>query len=255
MDPVEKLKQNTGKPVDQLEYSRAIGCLMYAMTTTRPDIAYAVDRLSRFTSNPNLVNNLGTIARSKTKEFMEAIAAGADVSMIGNFGVGFYSAYLLEYLKERRLKDLIKKHSKFIRYPISLWVKKTTEKEKCDDEDEEEKKDEEGKVREVDEEKEKEEKKKKKIKEVTNEWSLVNKQKPIWMRKPEEITKEEYAAFYKSLTNDWEDHLSVKHFLVEGQLEFKAIHFVPKREPFDLFDTKKKPNNIKLYVRRVFIMG
>ena len=100
----------------------------------------------------------------------------------------------LEYLEERRLKDLIKKHSEFISYPISLWVEKTTEKEISDDEDEEEKKEEEGKVEEVDEEKEKEEKKKK-IKEVTNEWSLVKKQKPFWMRKPEEITKEEYAAF------------------------------------------------------------
>merc|ERR1719183_1305885 len=256
----------------------------------------------------DLVNNLGTIARSGTKAFMEALTAGADISMIGQFGVGFYSSYLvaekvvvytkhndddgyrwesqaggsftvtkdadadalgrgtkivlhlkddqMEYLEERRLKDLVKKHSEFISYPISLWTEKTTEKEVSDDEEEESKEgeEEEGKITEIKDEDEAKEKKKKTVKEVSHEWAIMNKQKPIWMRNPEEITKDEYAAFYKSLTNDWEEHLSVKHFAIEGQLEFKSVLFTPKRAPFDMFESKKKRNNIKLYVRRVFIM-
>merc|ERR1711998_195893 len=122
----------------------------------------------------------------------------------------------LEFLEERRIKDLVKKHSEFIQYPINLWVEKEIEKE-VEVSDEEEK---------TDENKEnisekKEEKKTKKIKEITHEWQFLNKNKPIWTRKPEEVTREEYASFYKSLTNDWEDHLAVKHFSVEGQLEFK----------------------------------
>ena len=275
----------------------------------------------------DLVNNLGTIAKSGTKAFMEALQAGADISMIGQFGVGFYSAYLvadtvqvyskhndddvmhvwesraggsftvtpcdadtavaplprgtrmvltlkddmLEYLEEQKLKDLVKRHSEFIDFPIQLWVETKVDKEVTDDDDDTDEEAEGGEKGDADGDAdgdgddddapvvedvaENEEKKTKTIQEISHDWENLNRQKPLWMRKPADVTSEEYASFYKALSNDWEEHAAVKHFAVEGQLEFRAVLFTPKRAPFDMFDggAKKKRNNVKLYVRRVFI--
>ena len=263
-------------------------------------------------SKNDLISSLGTIARSGTRQFVDLLSGGADISMIGQFGVGFYSSYLvankvvvisknnddeqyrwesianstfsivpdviledgsnklgrgtkmilylkdehIEFLEEKKLKDLIKKHSEFISFPIELWVEKSTEKEvEDDDDDEEPKKDEDKKDEDEPEVKDEEKPKKtKKVKEVYHDYERVNNTLPIWMKKKEDLSKEEYASFYKSISNDWEEHLNVVHFSMEGNLEIKGVLFVPRRAPFDLFESKKKKNNLKLYVRRVFIM-
>ncbi|KAI8548949.1 hypothetical protein RHMOL_Rhmol07G0313200 [Rhododendron molle] len=265
----------------------------------------------------DLIKNLGTIAKSGTSAFVEKMQASGDFNLIGQFGVGFYSVYLVadyvevisknnddkqyvweskadgafavsedtwneplgrgteirlhlreeagEYLEESKLKELVKRYSEFINFPINLWASKEVDVEVPADEDEssdeeettdtseEEKEDEE---KEEDEEGEKKPKTKK-VKETTHEWELLNDVKAIWLRNPKEVTEEEYTKFYHSLAKDFGDEkpMAWSHFNAEGDVEFKAVIFVPPKAPHDLYESYYNANksNLKLYVRRVFI--
>ncbi|KAL8446500.1 hypothetical protein Emed_004954 [Eimeria media] len=255
----------------------------------------------------DLITNLGTVAKSGTSNFLEALANNNnDVNLIGQFGVGFYSAFLVadrvtvvsknkddeqyiwessadaryyvakdprgntltrgtcvllhlkedatEFLDEMKLKDLIGRYSQFMAYPIFLRVTKKVRKEVPVEEDEqsaEEKKDDEDGEKTDDEEK----KPKTKTIEVEEQhWERVNEQKALWLRPKEEITPKEYADFYKSLTKDWSEPLVYMHFSAEGEVEFKALLFIPKRSPADVFSQYfGKQTSIKLYVRRVLV--
>jgi molecular chaperone HtpG len=262
----------------------------------------------------DVIKNLGTIAHSGTRAFMEAIQAGnqPDVSLIGQFGVGFYSAFLVahkvkvitkhnddeqyvwesnaggsftlrqdssdpiprgtkiilelkedqkEYTEDSRIRGIIKKHSEFCSFPIMNLEEHEEEipeepKEDTPKEDapKEDTSNDEVTVDDVESEDENTSKpppapKTRKVKSFVQ----LNTQPPIWLRKPEEVTNEEHATFYKSISNDWDDHLAVKHFSVDGQVQFKSVLYVPKRAPFDMFNMEKKHNNIKLYVKKVLI--
>lgn len=256
----------------------------------------------------DLIKNLGTIAHSGTRSFIEAMKAGnADVSLIGQFGVGFYSAFLVadkvtvysksdasdsvytwesnaggsftvgkteddvnlkrgtriilnlkegmaEYAEEQRLCDIIKKHSEYSTFPIYLWTKKTREEEIPDEkikEDENTKED--GEVEDItNDEDDKKNKEPQKRTVEYHEYDHINKIKPAWQRKPEDVSTEEHEALFKSLSNDWEPPLGIKHFEVDGNIQFKAVLYVPKNAPVEIFQQKKK-KNIKLYVKKVFV--
>lgn len=261
----------------------------------------------------DLIKNLGTIAKSGTSAFLEQMQKGGDLNLIGQFGVGFYSVYLVadhveviskhnddkqyiweskadgafavsedteneplgrgteirlhlkdeagEYLDETKLKDLVKKYSEFINFPIYLWASKEVDVEVPADEesesnDEEEKSESTSDEEESDGEETESKSKTKKTKETTYEWELLNDVKAVWLRNPKEVTDEEYSKFYHSMAKDFSEEkpLAWSHFTAEGDVEFKSILFIPPKAPQDLYESYYNAKaNLKLYVRRVFI--
>jgi len=260
----------------------------------------------------DLINNLGTVAKSGTTNFLEALQEGADTNLIGQFGVGFYSAFLvadrvtvtsknndgvqhiwestadasfvikedpagntlgrgtrvtmhlkedaLEFTGESTIRDLIKKFSQFVQFPIYLQTRKEIEVEadedeadeddEDDDEDDEDKDDDE----EADEDKEDESPKEKKTKEVVYEWDLVNSQKAIWVRPKEEISDEDYNGFYKTISKSSDAPLARTHFSAEGDVEFKSLLYIPNKAAPDMMQMiATKKSEIKMYVRRVLV--
>lgn len=259
----------------------------------------------------DLVKNLGTIAKSGTSEFLakvgEATTQQEASDMIGQFGVGFYSSFLVadrvvvtskhnddeqhiwesdaasfsivqdprgntlgrgttvslhlkeeahENLEPHRIKDLVKKYSQFINFPIYLWESKTEQVEEDEEESEDEDtdtdkdEDEDAKVEEEDEDK----KSKKTVDKTVWDWVLINENKPLWTKKPSEVSDDEYNEFYKSFSKDSEEPMAKSHFTAEGEVTFKSILFVPKTAPMDMFQNYgKRVDHIKMFVRRVFI--
>jgi molecular chaperone HtpG len=194
-----------------------------------------------------------------------------------------------EYLEEQKLTEIIKKHSGFSSYPILLLKRVKVEKPKPDNtadskslEDENEVEDikvedinenkvedinenkvedinenkvEDVKVEDVDEDKDKD-KVEDKVEPVVDvyedKFEKINTD-PLWTKPSSQVTKEEYQGFYKSLSSDFDNYLTLKHFKAEGNIEFSAILFVPKRAPMDMFEQGKEKRNMKLHVKKVLI--
>lgn len=257
-----------------------------------------------------LIKNLGTVAKSGTTAFLEAMGKGDTLNLIGQFGVGFYSAFLvankvvvtsksnddeqhvwtstadakffvtkdprgdtlgrgtrvtlhlkddaIEYVEQDKIKNLVKKYSEFIQYPIKLFVSKEVRKEVEDEETpvEDTETQEDAEIRDEGEENtgEPREAKMKTVTEQVWEWETINEVKAIWLRNKDDITEEEYFGFYKTISKDHENPLAYTHFSAEGEIEFKAILFIPSSAPYDLFENYYgRSAALKLYVRRVLI--
>nr|CAB3466035.1 unnamed protein product [Digitaria exilis] len=214
-----------------------------------------------------LVESLGTIASSGTAKFLKALKesqeAGMDSNLIGQFGVGFYSAFLVadkvvvstkspksdkQYVWEgeadsssytiREEKDPEKLIPRGTRLTLYLKVEvdedPTEIKKEGDAETQTEKK-----------------KKTKTVVEKYWDWELTNETQPIWLRNPKEVSTDEYNEFFKKTFNEYLDPLASSHFTTEGEVEFRSILFVPATKKEDITDRKTK--NIRLYVKRVFI--
>lgn len=227
-------------------------------------------------SRDEVIANIGTIAKSGTKQFLDSMTGDekSDSQLIGQFGVGFYSAFVVadrvtlttrrageaedsavrwesdgsgtftledvssaprgtevilhlredesEFASQYRLRNIIKKYSDHITFPVRMLEQQFAEPEEG-----EEKKD--------------------------PEWEVVNSASALWARSKNEIEAEEYKEFYKSVCHDFEDPLVWSHNRVEGKYEYTSLLYLPKRAPFDLYE-RDQSNGLRLYVQRVFIM-
>ena len=267
----------------------------------------------------DLMNNLGTIAKSGTSAFLDQMAQGGDMSLIGQFGVGFYSVYLVadfvevrskhndddkqwvwqsgangnfaisedqgeplgrgveiniylkeeaqEYLEESKLESLVQRYSEFINFPIYLYNSKEVSEEvpaedgddetadaSTDDDDNEDSDEDEDEDDDSEDDSEDDEPKTKTITKTVWDWERLNDVKAIWLRSASEVEEEEYTKFYQALAKNTEEPLAYSHFKAEGDVEFKAILYIPERPPADYYDNYySRASALKLYVRRVFI--